>query len=111
MYLFAGGGGEIVVATVSYFLLDFSIALWLICFYLFCVRMVMERRHLAFLILMSGSWWRPSRAQPNSPRQYFPVPIIFDSTMHCNALSTLWLWDLYPRKSLGSACEKKHGRS
>ncbi|OEU08773.1 hypothetical protein FRACYDRAFT_249115 [Fragilariopsis cylindrus CCMP1102] len=110
-YLFVGGGGEIVVATLLCFLFDFSMALWLTCFYPFCVRMTVDRRHLAFLMLMSGSWWRPSRAQPNTPRQYSPVPIIFDSTMHCNALSTLWLWDLYPRKSLSSACEKKHGRS
>ena len=73
-YLFVGGGGEIVVASFWCLLLDFSMALWLTCFYPFCVRMVMERsRHLAFLMLMSGSWWRPSRAQPNSPRQYSPA--------------------------------------
>jgi len=67
-FCFFVGSSETVVGTVSDFLLDFSMALWLTHLYPFCVWMVMDRRYWAYLLLMIGSWWRPSRAQPNSPR-------------------------------------------
>jgi hypothetical protein len=36
---------------------------------------------------------------------------IFASTILVKAPSTLWLGDLYPRKTVSSVCEKKHGMS
>jgi hypothetical protein len=81
-------------------------------------RMVVDSWYLSGLESTFGTLSRWSDCMPKFPRKYTSFPTllvaltsIFSSTILVKAPSTLWLGDLYPRKTLSSVREKKHGMS